>query len=143
MELRLRRLYPKAKYTIGKLYINGVAYCDTLEDPVRDFNKDGDLLDEGEEKVYADTAIPYGRYQVTITYSPKFKRDLPLLLGVKHFTYIRIHAGNTTRDTWGCILVGENTKLGELTNSRVYERQITAAIKRAIKSGDTVFITIT
>ena len=143
MELRLRRLYPKKDYTIGKLYINGVAYCDTLEDPVRDYNKDGDLDDPGEGKIYGNTAIPYGIYEVVVNWSPKFKRMLPLVRGVNHFTGIRIHAGNTVEDTEGCILPGENKSPGRVINSRPYETLIRSAIMLALKRGEKVKLTIT
>lgn len=132
----------KTDYTIGKLYINGVYYCNTLEDSVRDYNKDGDLTDPGEGKIYGETAIPYGVYQVTVTYSPKFKRKLPLILNVPHFKYIRIHAGNTNKDTHGCILVGENKIPGKVINSRAYETQITQAIMNAIEREETVKLII-
>jgi hypothetical protein len=143
MELRLKRLYPKKNYTIGKLYINGVAYCDTLEDPVRDHNKDGDLDDPGEGKVWGDTAIPYGTYELVATWSPKFQRMLPLVKDVKHFEGIRIHAGNTTTDTSGCILPGENKAPGMVLNSRPYEMHITSAVMLGMQRGEQVKIIIT
>lgn len=123
MKLRLVRKYLKETYTVGKLYYYNenskewVYFCDTLEDKVRDLNKDGDLNDSGEGKVYGKTAIPYGTYRVDITLSPKFQRYLPLLIDVEHFKYIRIHAGNSIKDTDGCILVGENKVKGGLVNS--------------------------
>lgn len=77
MKLKLVRKYCKDEYTIGQLFVEtpqgSVWISDTLEDKVRDYNKDGDLLDEGEEKVYSQTAIPYGKYEVKMTISPKFK----------------------------------------------------------------------
>lgn len=118
MELILRRVALMDTYTIGRLSVNGVYFCDTLEDKVRDFNKDGDLLDDGEQKVYGETAIPYGTYTIEISYSPRFKRMLPRLLNVRHFEGILIHAGNTAKDTHGCILVGRNTEKGKVTNSK-------------------------
>lgn len=143
MEIRLRRLWLKDDYTIGRLYINGVYYCNTMEDPVRDYNKDGDLDDPGEGKVYGETAIPYGTYQVTATYSSKFKRILPLILNVPHFKYIRIHAGNTASDTHGCILVGENKYPGMVIDSRAYETMFTQAVMAAIEREEIVKIIIT
>jgi len=115
MRLNLIRKYLKEDYTIGMLFINGKYFCDTIEDKVRDFNKDGDLLDDGEKKVYAQTAIPYGTYDVELSMSPKFKRLLPLVLDVKHFTGIRIHRGNTAKDSAGCILPGENKVKGKVS----------------------------
>jgi len=123
MKLKLVRKYLKDTYTIGKLYYwnevkkEWIYFCDTLEDKVRDLNKDGDLLDEGEKKVYGRTAIPYGKYQIVITFSPKFQRNLPLLIDVNHFEYIRIHSGNSSKDTDGCILVGRNKVKGGIVDS--------------------------
>jgi hypothetical protein len=75
-------------------------FCDTIEDKVRDLNQDGDLLDEGEEKVFGETAIPYGKYAMELSMSPKFKRLLPMILDVKHFTGIRIHKGRTAKHSF-------------------------------------------
>lgn len=105
-------------YTIGKLYVDGVYFADTLEDKVRDYNKDGDLLDKGETKVFGETAIPYGEYKIIIGYSPRFKGNYPRIQNVPHFDGILIHSGNTAEDTHGCILVGNNTEKGKVTNSK-------------------------
>ncbi len=94
MELRLNRKFLGDSYTIGDLFINNVFYCNTIEDKVRDLNKDGDLLDIGESKIYGETAIPYGKYKIIVTMSPKFSRELPRLLDVPHFEGILIHRGN-------------------------------------------------
>lgn len=118
MKLKLQRIALKETYTIGKLYIDGEYFCDTLEDKVRDLNKDGDLEDPGEGKIYGETAIPYGTYKMVLGYSPKFKRFLPRIQGVKHFEGILIHPGNTAADSHGCILVGINNVVGRVNNSR-------------------------
>ena len=141
-EILVKRLYLKENYTIGKMYVDGVYLCDTLEDRVRDYNKDGDLLDEGEEKVYGETAIPYGRYRITVTLSPKFKRELPRLLAVPHFTGILVHEGRNSGSTSGCILVGENKIKGGLINSRPYVQELTSWIKIQESMGNAVYITI-
>lgn len=107
MLLTLKRTYKGPEYTIGKLYINKEYFCDTLEDAIR------------KEKIYAETAIPFGKYEVTITYSPRFKKNLPLLLNVPNFEGVRIHSGNTKDDTEGCILVGFNKAKGKVLDSRV------------------------
>lgn len=130
MELKLVRKYCKDEYTIGQLFVEtpqgSVWISDTLEDKVRDYNKDGDLLDEGEEKVYSQTAIPYGKYEVKMTISPKFKNRywaaiyggiVPLIDNVKHFTGIRFHPAKTAADLSGCVGVGRNTLKGQLTQS--------------------------
>lgn len=117
VQLELRRYAYLPTYTIGRLIIDGQYFCDTLEDTVRDLPV--------EKKIMHETAIPEGEYQVRITYSPKFKRNLPLLLGVPYFTGIRIHRGNTAGDTSGCILVGENKIKGHVVNSTPYELKLT------------------
>lgn len=143
MDLKLNRIYFHKNYTIGKLYVNGQYFSDTLEDTNRDFNRDGDLLDEGENKVYAETAIPFGTYKVEVTMSPRFKRFLPLLLDVKHFSGIRIHAGNSAAgDSSGCILVGLNKVKGGLVNSKFYEDRLTKLLITTQKKGEIITIQI-
>lgn len=95
MTLKLQRELSTNLSTGGSLYVNDVFECYTLEDVVRDG-----------EKIPGQTAIPAGCYQIIITRSERFKRDMPLLVGVKGFEGIRIHSGNTAKDTSGCILVG-------------------------------------
>lgn len=124
MELLLKRIALRDTYTIGKLYIDGVYFCDTVEDKVRDLNKDGDLEDEGETKIYTETAIPYGVYKVIVNKSPKFKRLLPRLLNVKHFEGILIHRGSSAKSSAGCIIVGKNTIVGKVTDSEKYELEL-------------------
>ena len=102
MRLKLERHPTGLTCTIGELSVNGVLQCHTLEDVIRE--KPG--VPVGQWKVPGDTAIPAGIYPVQITYSPRFKRDLPLVMRVPGFEGIRIHAGNTDDDTEGCILVG-------------------------------------
>lgn len=100
-----RDIYTK-KSTIGKLYVNDKFICDTLEDVCRDLNKDGDLNDVGETKIYGETAIPAGTYKMIINISPRFKKLLPRLLNVTGFDGVLIHSGNVPADTHGCLLVG-------------------------------------
>ena len=104
--LKLLRDTYTDKTTIGKLYLNDVFICDTLEDVCRDLNKDGDLDDKGETKVYGETAIPSGTYKMIINMSPRFKKLLPRLIDVKGYDGVLIHMGNFAKDTHGCILVG-------------------------------------
>ena len=141
MELLLERKWLKDKYTIGNLYVNGVFFCNTLEDKVIDLNKNG-TFDCGELKISGHTAIPYGKYEIKVTYSPKFKRDLPLLLDVPHFEGIRIHRGNDMSDTSGCVLLGENKVKGKVLNSTKYELEITKLIKEANNKREKVIIKI-
>ena len=142
MKLTLVRHSLTDEYTIGKLYVDKEYFCDTLEDVVRDKNKDGDLNDIGENKVYGETSIPYGTYEIEVRYSPKFKRELPALLNVPHFEGILIHRGNTNKDTLGCILVGENTIKGKVVNSTPYEIKLTTLIKEAKVKKEKVLIEI-
>lgn len=142
MELLLKRIALRDSYTIGKLYINGVYFCDTVEDKVRDLNKDGDLEDEGESKVYAETAIPYGIYKVIVNESPKFKRLLPRLLNVKHFDGILMHRGSSAKSSAGCIIVGKNTIVGKVTDSEKYELELVKILLEAQDNKEKITINI-
>ena len=134
MELLLERYALRDTYTIGRLFIDGVKLCDTLEDPVRDLTC--------EAKVPGKTAIPEGRYKVIVNRSPKFKRLLPRLLDVPHFDGILIHRGNTAADTAGCILPGENRIVGRVVNSTHYEVLITNRLLEAQNKGEDIYITV-
>lgn len=123
MHLTLKRFAFKETYTIGRLSIDGEYFCDTLEDKVR---HDG-------VKIYGETAIPAGTYEVVITYSNRFKRLLPLLLNVPMFEGIRIHPGNTSVDTHGCLLVGFNTAKGKITQSRATFEKLFQKLHKADK----------
>lgn len=134
MELKLLRKYLKPSYTIGHLYIDGKYFCDTLEDTVRDLVT--------EKKVKGRTAIPAGRYRVVLNWSPRFGKPLPLLLDVPHFEGIRIHAGNTAKDTEGCILVGRNTQPGTLTESKVTMQDLMQVLTSANNRRKEIWITV-
>ena len=108
MKLTLKRNFKGADYTIGKLYIDGHYFCDTLEDTIRPANK----------KIAGKTAIPAGNYKVVKSYSPRFKKILPEILNVPNFTGVRIHAGNTAKDTDGCVLLGLNKTKGAVLDSQ-------------------------
>jgi hypothetical protein len=94
-------------------------------------------------KVKDKTCIPYGTYIVTITYSPKFKKKLPLINNVKGFSGIRIHSGNTTSDTSGCILPGFNKIKGKVVNSKETTDKLIATINTALSKGEKVTLIIT
>ena len=134
MNLFLQRIAQTPEYTIGRLYIDDKVFCNTLEDPVRDLPE--------EQKIMHKTAIPEGIYEVAVNHSPKFKRELPLLLDVPDFEGIRIHRGNTAKDTSGCILVGINSKKGMVLESTKYEVELTNILKKAQQNGDTITIEI-
>lgn len=106
MKLTLHREHGTKDFTQGKLFIDDIYYCDTIED------------EERKDKVYSKTAIPLGKYRVIINDSARFKRKMPLLLGVPNFEGIRIHAGNTAENTEGCILLGKWHSRGYITKSK-------------------------
>ena len=134
MELLLKRIAPRADYTIGKLYIDGQYWCDTLEDRVRDLTE--------EKKIPGQTAIPAGTYDVVVNISPKFKRLLPRLLRVPHFEGILIHRGNTAADSAGCILPGENKAVGKVLISTHWEKRITEYLLEAQGKNEDIRITV-
>ena len=123
MRIELVRIAFKDTYTIGKLYVDDTYFSDVLEDVDRGL--DSSMLESEilKRKVKGQTAIPTGHYVINITYSPKYKRMMPLLLDVKGFSGIRIHSGNTAKDTEGCLLVGKNKQVGKVLESRdTYKR---------------------
>lgn len=134
MKLTLKRIALRPTYTIGKLYIDDVYFCDTIEDTVRDLNKNG-KFDNGEKKVHSKTAIPYGIYEIKWTYSPRFKKYTPQLMNVPSFEGIRIHAGNTSADTEGCLILGKNKQVGKVLNSRYTINKFYPIIKEACSNG--------
>ena len=147
MELILKRIAKRKTYTIGRLYIREQVmdeylpgyenkyFCDTLEPTWRDY-------EHGAYKVKGRSAIPEGRYAVVISYSPRFKQWLPILLGVPKFEGIRIHAGNTAKDTEGCILVGQNREVGKVLDSRKWLYELKQKIVEAKDRGESVWITV-
>lgn len=152
MELLLDRKYCKEKYTVGRLYIDGVFFSNTLEDKVRDINKNG-KFDNGEYKVYGETAIPYGEYEITLdVVSPKFSKyqfykevcdgKLPRLLNVPDFEGVLIHCGSTANNSAGCILVGNNTIKGGLTNSKETFKKLYSILDKANKNNEKITIKI-
>lgn len=152
MKLLLKRIALRPAYTIGKLYVDGKYICDTIEDCVRDVNKNG-RFDNGEKKIYGETAIPYGKYEVTLKVkSPKYSQRpayswcggyLPRLLNVPDFDGILIHAGNTAKDSAGCIIVGENMVVGKVLNSMyTLQNKLYPMLKRASSNGEKIIIAI-
>ena len=151
MELILERIAKRKTYTIGRLsireqiadeYSSGTEdkyYCDTLEPTWRDY-------EHGAHKIKGRSAIPEGRYAVVISWSPKFKQWLPILLGGPEFNKqwqgIRIHAGNTAKDTEGCILVGKNKLVGQVVDSRIWLHRLKQKIVEAKGRGESVWITV-
>jgi len=145
MTLYLYRKDHTPLFTMGRIY-DGVEFlCSTLEDPVRDLvdlNDDGDFGDPDEGKIYGETAIPAGKYQVKMQHSPTFNKLMPYLQDVPGFTGIMIHGISNTSQTKGCIGVGENVGNGRLVNGPAWSGVIREKITKAIHDGEEVWIEI-
>lgn len=155
MELILKRIALRNEYTIGKLYVNGEYVCDTIEDTVRDLDKDGKFAN-GEVKIPGKTAIPYGRYEITMkvkspkysnftkySWAKKYDGYLPRLLNVPHFDGVLIHVGNSALDSEACVLVGENKVVGKVINSvNTFRRLMDDYLVPAKKRNEKIAITI-
>ncbi len=149
MELRLKRIARRDTYTIGRLYVDGEYFCDTCEDTDRGLRQDMAQSVIRAIKRKGVTAIPTGRYRVTMdVQSPKFRIKamyqfcngyLPRLINVPGFDGVLIHVGNTAKDTEGCLLVGRNTKVGKVLESRVTFVKLYERLKKAEGS---IYITI-
>ena len=155
MKLTIDRKWKKATYTIGRLYIDGLYYCNTLEDRDRGLRQGDSLASIKSRKVYGETAIPAGTYGVTLNVtSQKYaavawywqlcRGKMPRLLNVPGFDGILIHPGgsNGPLDTRGCILVGKNTKVGRLTESKTTFKEVYRRLKEAADRGDEITIEI-
>jgi hypothetical protein len=143
MRVTLRRIAFKDKYTIGKVYINDRYFSDSIEDKDRnlyDWQSEEYIL---EEKVKHETAIPYGIYKLMWSYSPKYKRLMPEIVGVKGFSGIRIHSGNTADDSSGCILLGFNKKVGKVVDSRKTCKKFDEIVEGYYKKGEPMTFEIT
>lgn len=130
MKLTLARDKSTDHSTAGVLSVNGQFECYTLEDVVRP------------SKIHGETAIPAGEYEVALTMSPRFKRILPLLLNVPSFDGIRIHPGNTDKDTEGCILVGDSKSHDFIGSSRVAFMRLFNRLADAKDAGERITIEI-
>lgn len=149
MKLELKRFAKKPTYTIGRLYIDGVQFCNTLEDTDRGLTQNMSLEEIKNKKIYGKTAIPTGTYEITLNVvSPKYSKSpfmqqyangarVPRLLKVPGYEGVLIHTGNTAADSAGCILVGINDKVGKITQSKetfkkLYKKLLTAKDKIVI-----------
>lgn len=145
MNLELKRIFKGKDYTIGRLFIDGKYFCDTLEDPVRQ-------LDSIKDKIYSKTAIPTGKYKISMSvvsskYSIRKSYNwcggrLPRLLDVPFFEGILIHSGNTPDHTAGCILVGENKIKGQVINSMNTLKNLWVKLNVADEVGEEIWIDI-
>ena len=153
MKIKVERRWPKATYTIGRLYLDGLYYCNTLEDADRGLKQTDSLNYILSRKVYGETAIPKGTYNVSMNKtSPKYsavawywnlcKGKMPRLQDVPGFDGILIHPGNDPLDTLGCILVGKNTKVGKLTESKACFKEVYKRLKDAYDRGEEITIEI-
>lgn len=149
MKLLLKRIAKLPKYTIGKMYIDGNYVADTLEDTDRDLTQNMSLSEIKSKKVYGQTAIPTGTYEIDMSIvSPKFKDrswakpwkgKLPRLINVPGYEGVLIHPGSSDKDTSGCILVGENKIVGKVINSQITFNKIMQILT---KEKDNIIITI-
>lgn len=149
MKLTLKRIAKQQTYTIGKLYIDGVYFCDTIEDKDRGLTSQMTVEQIKLKKVYGETAIPVGTYTIDMnTVSAKFQTrswakpysgKIPRLQNVKGFDGVLIHPGNTAEDSLGCILVGKNKVKGKVVES---QNTFVALMKILKASKDAIVLTI-
>lgn len=152
MELRIKRIKKTEKVTIGTLSINGAYVCDTLEDKDRGLESTDSLVDINKLKVKAETAIPTGKYKVTLkVQSPRFAAKsyykkfcggyLPRILDVKGFSGVLIHRGVNETHTEGCVLVGKASGNILVDSQRCFET-VYKKLKEASDKGETINLTI-
>ena len=138
MELKLLRKHYGKEFTEGKLFINNGFECYTVEDTDRH-------LEDGGVKVQNKTAIPKGKYNVTISYSNRFKKHLIEVTAVEGFSGIRIHSGNSSKDTEGCIIVGASNQRDDddwVSESRIAYEKLHKKVKYALSSGESVTLEV-
>lgn len=126
MEIQVKRKIFTNKSTIGELSINGEFFCYTLEDKDR-------YLETGTKKVYGETAIPRGTYNVVLSFSNRFQKYLPELQNVPQFAGIRMHTGNKPEDTEGCLLVGKIKAKDMILESAKTFKEFMAELKKVEK----------
>lgn len=153
MKILIDRKWKKETYTIGRLYVDGVLFCNSLEDKDRGLKQTDSLSTIQSKKVYAETAIPTGTYNVRMDVkSPKYSSYswyknlcggyMPRLENVPGFSGILMHPGNTALDSSGCILVGKNTKVGQVTDSKNTFSKLYKKMKKAYDKGEKITIEI-
>lgn len=153
MDIQIKRIAKKPTYTISKWYINGQYFCDGIEDTDRGLSDDMPLSDIRRIKVAGKTAIPTGKYQVTLKIkSPKYSQKgfymgfcggyMPRLLKVKGFEGILIHSGNSERDTEGCLICGQNKVVGKVVNSLETWKKLYQMMKEADDKNEMITVTI-
>lgn len=149
MEIRVERKWKKENYTISNLYVDGSKVCNVLEDKDRGLRQDMPLEEIKKLKVHGETAIPSGRYRVTFEPSARFGKSsyaidgkIPQINNVKHFSAVRMHAGNTDKDTEGCLLLGKNDVVGKVINSQYWCRKVFERMYMAWSNGVAIWLTI-
>lgn len=142
MLITIDRAWKRESYTMSRLFVDGEKFCNALEDTDRGLYQGMCREYVLAKKVKGTTAIPRGTYNVIYTYSPRFKRKLPLIENVTGYEGVRIHPGNTAKDTEGCILVGQNLKVGMVLNSREWTEKLIAKMQTAWSKGEKVKLKI-
>lgn len=142
MEIKLIRNSFTHKSTIGDLFVNGKFECNTLEDVDRGLIQTDPIQDIARKKVHGQTAIPYGRYEVIINFSNRFKVPMPLLVDVPNYAGVRIHSGNTSEHTEGCLLVGKKENADFISHSKDAYKILFDKL-RAVSETEKIFIEIT
>lgn len=154
MLVELKRIYNCENYCISHIYLDGSYLCDAIEDHDRMLDDDMSLEEIAKAKVYAKTAIPTGKYEITLNvvsakYSKKAyymnfcKGKVPRLLDVKGFSGILIHKGNTEKDSAGCIIVGYNKIKGKVVDSQRAFEALYRKLEMASKLEKKNYIVIT
>ena len=141
MEITSKRIVRTENSTISEVKINGVFQCFVLEDKDRGLSNGMPLAEIQQIKIHGKTAIPTGRYRVTISFSNRFKKYLPELHEVKGFAGIRIHAGNTSSDTEGCLITGLSHKTDFVFNSKTAFDALMKKLQ-AVEKKEMIFITV-
>ena len=153
MKLTLKRIAKRDTYTIGRLYINGEYFCDKLEDKDRGLKQSMSLSEIKAKKVYGKTAIPAGEYEITLhIISPKYSKKpwfvkfcgakMPRILNIPGYDGVLIHEGNSDKDTCGCVLVGKNTVVGKVLESKNTFAKLYPILKAASDKGERITINI-
>jgi len=138
MKLLLKREPSEGDHTFGQLFVDGAYQCETLEDVIREVS--GEPVEAW--KIVGKTAIPAGTYAVTISFSPHFQCNMPLINAVPGFAGVRIHPGNTSADTEGCVLVGDTRQSDSIGESRAAFESLYQELNAEIESGGAVSLTI-
>lgn len=151
MKIIIDRVYKYPKYTVGEVWVNGDFFAYSMEDVDRGLHVDMPARYMRERKVYGETAIPCGSYEVIIDYSPKFKKYLPhvmfrndedKLVEVPCFSGIRLHPFNTAEESLGCIAFGDWKGVSRIVNAKAKTNELTDMIQKARNKKDKVILEI-